>query len=97
MEPGDAILQPVNSSTDLAYSWEIQADRKGIYSGTLWTYLLVPVSGELEMDRRPVQALPFEIEVVAAPIFFPILIRVAAIACILAAGIILLRGKYLKS
>ena len=96
VKPGDSILQPVNSRTDLVFSWEIQADSKGFHSGTFWTYLLVPVSGELEMDRRPVQALPFEIEVVAVPIFFPVLIRVVAIACILAAGIILVRGKYLK-
>lgn len=97
VKPGDSILQPVNSSTDLVYSWEIQAEESGVYQATLWIYLLVPVNGNQQMDRRPVQALPFEIDVVAAPIFFPILIRVAAIACILAAGIILLRGKYLKS
>ena len=61
--------------------------------------LLDDAGGEVGLAelRCPVQALPFEIDVVAVPIFFPVLIRVVAIACILAAGIILLRGIYLKS
>jgi hypothetical protein len=94
VKPGDSILQPVKEGKDLYFSWQIQADRPGINPGTLWTYILVPVSGSQELDRRPVQALQFEIEVAATPFVNPRLMRIVAFACILAAGIFMLRGRF---
>lgn len=95
VDPADSILQPVNEDIDLQYSWNIQAIKKGTWSGTLWIYLLVPGEGNQKIDRRPVQALPFEIDVIAFPFINSKILRMIALACIMAAGFILLWKKYL--
>ncbi len=96
VNPGDSVYQPVADGVDLHYSWEIQAEDRGIYQGTLWLYLLVPVNGDQQIDRRPVQALPFEVETSGLSFAGLKVIRIAALILLVLAGITLLKGKYLS-
>lgn len=92
VEPGDSILQPVAAEVDLHYSWEILAYEKGTYQGTLWIYLLVPVNSGERLDRRPVQALPFEIQAAGIPSTGLIILRITAIVLLMLACFAWLKG-----
>jgi hypothetical protein len=94
VNPGDSVFQPVADGVDLHYSWEILADVNGVYQGTLWIYLLVPVNGDQQIDRRPVQALPFEVETAGIPSTGVKVLHIAACILFVLAGITLLKGKY---
>ncbi len=96
VNPGDSVFQPVADGVDLHYSWEILAEDRGIYQGTLWIYLLVPVNGDQQIDRRPVQALPFEVETSGLSFAGLKVIRIAALILLVLAGITFLKGKYLS-
>ncbi len=83
VNPADSVIQPVIMGHTLHYTWQIRPGRAGIYSGTLWVYLLVMPEGSTEPDRRPVLALPIKLEAVSIPIFNAKVLRVLGGICIL--------------
>ncbi len=85
VNPADSVIQPVIEGHNLRYTWEIQTGKEGIYTGTLWVYLLVMPEGSTEPDRRPVLALPVKVEGVNTPIFNAKVLRVLGGLCIAAA------------
>lgn len=94
VNPGDSVFQPVVEGVDLYYSWQIQAEDRGVYKGTLWLYLLVPVNGDQQIDRRPVQALPFEVETSGISLTGLKVIRIVALILLVLAVIAWLKDKY---
>jgi hypothetical protein len=83
--PADAVVQPVIEGHTLRYTWQIQPGQAGMYSGTLWVYLLVMPEGSTEPDRRPVLALPVKVECVNTPVFNAKVLRILGGFCIAAA------------
>jgi len=70
VQPAGIISQPYEHTDEIVYEWRIVAHEDGIYSGTVWFYLYIPLTetntlSNPEDDRTPVAALPVEVRVVS--------------------------------
>ncbi len=88
VNPEDSVIQPIIEGHTLRYTWELETLQKGNYAGKMWVYLLVVPEGSFLTDRRPVLALPVEIEAVDMPIFNVKILRIAGGLCIAGALIL---------
>jgi hypothetical protein len=79
ISPQDTVSEPLVRGRTVAFRWKIIPPQAGTYRGKLWLFVnLIPKDGGTP-DRRPLLAMPVEIEGVSVNGIAPVVVRIAGL------------------